>query len=169
MTIPNNRVRSRNTIEQAEHEDRADARRVVLTDPVGDFIGPANGLPVYIVDAGANGNVVKTVFEEISSVAVGATELLLAHTVLPGTESILLKIEVSGTNIATYDLYINGTINARKRTYFSGDFVTSFDFGTTLSTALKLVEGDQLEVRVTNFRPYLGDFEARFQYIQSPL
>jgi hypothetical protein len=36
--IPKNQVRTRNSIEQHEHEDNADARRVVLVDNLGDFV-----------------------------------------------------------------------------------------------------------------------------------
>lgn len=44
--IPKNQVRSRNSIEQHEHEDQADARRVVLVDKCGEFIDSGNRLPV---------------------------------------------------------------------------------------------------------------------------
>lgn len=44
--IPKNQVKSRNTIEQREHEDNAAARRVVPTDQDGEFFGtPTN--PIY--------------------------------------------------------------------------------------------------------------------------
>jgi len=43
---PKNQVRSRNSIEQHEHEDLADARRVLLVDALGDFINSDNPLPV---------------------------------------------------------------------------------------------------------------------------
>jgi len=44
--LPKKEVRSRNKIEQHEHEDQADARRVTLVDQVGDFIDSSNRLPV---------------------------------------------------------------------------------------------------------------------------
>lgn len=166
--IPKNQILGRNSQEQATFEDNALARRVLLVDKSGATIDASNGLPVYIVDPGASGNTVRSKFDEITAVAIGATEVILTHTVLAGTEAILVKIEASGSNIATYDLYVNGQIYARKRTYFSGDFTATFDFGTTIATAPKLLEGDKIEVRVTNFRPFLGDFEARLQYIESP-
>lgn len=46
--IPKNQVRSRNVIEQAEHEDIADARRVLLVDKAGNTIGDSSGNPVFI-------------------------------------------------------------------------------------------------------------------------
>lgn len=46
--IPKNQIKSRNTIEQREHEDNAAARRVTPVDEDGDFFGtPSN--PIYVI------------------------------------------------------------------------------------------------------------------------
>lgn len=44
--IPNNKIRTRNSIEQHEHEDSANARRVLIVDADGDPIDSSNKLPV---------------------------------------------------------------------------------------------------------------------------
>ena len=45
--IPKNQIKSRNTIEQREHEDDAAARRSILVDKCGDKFGtPEN--PIYV-------------------------------------------------------------------------------------------------------------------------
>jgi hypothetical protein len=49
--IPKNKILTRNTIEQREHEDDAAARRVLPVDPQGNPITPDNRFPV---DIGAN-------------------------------------------------------------------------------------------------------------------
>jgi hypothetical protein len=46
LRIPKNQVKSRNSIEQSEHEDQAHARRVLLVDYQGDPIDATNPLPV---------------------------------------------------------------------------------------------------------------------------
>lgn len=46
--IPKNQIKSRNTIEQREHEDDASARRVVAVDLSGNFIGQQNPSSAYV-------------------------------------------------------------------------------------------------------------------------
>lgn len=43
--IPKNQIRSINKITEHEHEDNADAKRVVLVDENGEFISESNPLP----------------------------------------------------------------------------------------------------------------------------
>lgn len=46
--IPKNQIKTRNSIEQREHEDDAAARRVVPVDQDGDFFG-TSGNPIYVI------------------------------------------------------------------------------------------------------------------------
>lgn len=46
--IPKNQIKSRNTIEQREHEDNAAARRVVAVDLSGEFLGQQNPGSAYV-------------------------------------------------------------------------------------------------------------------------
>lgn len=46
--IPNNQIKSRNVIEQREHEDNAAARRVVSVDKDGEFTEEGNPFPVVV-------------------------------------------------------------------------------------------------------------------------
>lgn len=48
--IPKNQIKSRNTIEQREHEDDAAARRIVNVDKDGNFISETNPLFVRLSD-----------------------------------------------------------------------------------------------------------------------
>ena len=45
--IPKNQLKTRNSIEQSEHEDNANARRVVLVDEDGEFYG-TSGNPLVV-------------------------------------------------------------------------------------------------------------------------
>lgn len=47
--IPKNQIKSRNTIEQREHEDNAAARRVTPIDADGDFFGTPDN-PIYVIN-----------------------------------------------------------------------------------------------------------------------
>ena len=49
MAIPKNQVRSRNTIDQHEHCDDADAKRVMIVDQNGNPIDSGNPLPTTTV------------------------------------------------------------------------------------------------------------------------
>jgi hypothetical protein len=101
-------------------------------------------------------------FSEVSSVAAGATVSVLSYTVPPATTQMLQKVDVSGSNIAIYDIIINGSTFARKRTYFGGSLSDSVDCGGGFT----LSSGDQVVVTVNNFRPSAGDFEVRIQLLQ---
>lgn len=46
--IPKNQLKSQNTIVQAEHEDSADAKRVVVVDPTGIYLGSSPDKPIYV-------------------------------------------------------------------------------------------------------------------------
>lgn len=121
-------------------------------------------LEVTLVDP-TDGNV-QSAFDEALAVASAATVTILTYTVPPATVAYLLRAEMSGTSIATYDILINSAPFARKRTYWSGDFCAEVGMGDSLSNAYKLSAGDVVEIQVTNFRPTSNDFEARLQYIE---
>lgn len=54
MAIPHNQLRSRNVIEQHEHCDEADARRIKHVDEFGSPINTQNPLPVRLTDGSLN-------------------------------------------------------------------------------------------------------------------
>lgn len=55
--IPKNQIKSRNSIEQREHEDAAASRRILMVDEAGNAINNANPMPTTAV---LNGNVILT-------------------------------------------------------------------------------------------------------------
>lgn len=109
---------------------------------------------------------VQSQFSTALSVLSGATSTILSYTVPVATQTYLLRIEVSGTNIATYDVTVDGQPWARTRTYFSGPFIGIIQVGSSPSDGYPLSTGQLVEISVTNFRPTTGDFEARLQYIE---
>lgn len=110
--------------------------------------------------------IVQSVFSEVFAVATSATTTILTYTVPSGQDNYVLSLEMSGTNIATYDILIDGVQFARTRTYFSGPFTQEIRIGSTLIDGYKIITGQVVVINVTNFRPNPGDFEARLQYIE---
>lgn len=139
---------------------------VRVNDGTNDLKVNNDGSINVIVTSGGGSGIVFSTFVQSLAVPINATEVLIKYTVPAGKTDYLLKVDVSGSNIATYDILLNGNAFARKRTYFGGDLSQVFNFGDNNANAFKLVAGDILKVQVTNFRPSAGDFEARIQYIE---
>lgn len=121
-----------------------------------------SGVQAVSITSETPGTVISS-YNSITSVASNATSTVLTYTVPLGNTNYLNYIDVSGSNIATYDILINGTEFSRKRTYFGGDLSARLDCGTS---GFLLNSGDVVEVNVTNFRPDPGDFEARIQLLE---
>ena len=104
---------------------------------------------------------VQSTYNEISGLANGVTQLLLSYIAQPNQK--LQKIEFSGTNIAEYELVINGVTQDKKRTYFGGTLNGTFDF----NSGIDLVSSQSVIVYVVHDRPSLGNFNARIQIIET--
>lgn len=102
-------------------------------------------------------------YSEVSSVATSTPTTVVTYIAPVGKTSYLQLAEVSGTNIAEYELKINGTTQAKKRTYFGGKLNVTFDFEVQGARGLNLSVGDTITIVVTHSRSMTGDFEARIQ------
>lgn len=77
--------------------------------------------------------------------------------IVPATSGFFFALaEVTGTNTANYTILIDGSIIARKYTYFGGNLSAEFPF-----EGFKLTTGQIITVQVIQNRPYVGDFSAR--------
>lgn len=131
---------------------------------ISDGVDLIKGLFPTSLQLEANGTV-KNIYAA-TLVAGTQSGTILNYTVPNGKSALILSIEVSGENIATYDVLLNSSSFAKKRTYFSGPLNEVIHIGSTAVDAYPLVSGDNIEVNVTNFRPSSANFEARFQYIE---
>ena len=218
--IPKNKVRSQGAIAQDEHEDRCDAKRVIMInsencepvdssnpfpveivgvvpdipsnlhvqlthlddDPlVGDIhdsvrIGDGVDLLAICPDGSINVNIVsgcglpttlKSIYGEITSLPPSTLSLVTSYVVPVAKTAELKRVQMSGENIATYTLFLNGSKLDRRRTYFGADLNAEMDFRTQ-GEAIKLIAGDLLELKVEHSRPvsFLADFNARIQVIE---
>jgi hypothetical protein len=98
-------------------------------------------------------------YNEVSNVANAVETTILSVTVPVGPDSYrLTEIETSGTNIATYRVYINNAIIVEKRSWWF-EFDITFAFEGFLNGII-LNPGDNVKVTVTQYRPVVGTFEA---------
>lgn len=97
-------------------------------------------------------------FNEVTSVPSNIQTTIQTITILQ--KSRLQRINVSGTNIATYEVYINGTLFDRQRSYFT-QLNLFFEFGEQ-----PLNVSDVIVVKVFHTRPTVGDFNSKIQIIE---
>ncbi len=131
-------------------------------------IGPDIGLDVHIINTspipvtfGSVGTTVNT-FGEVTSVGSSVLTTISTYTVPALTTAKLQKITFAGTNIAMYEILIDGFVIERYYTYFSGPISDFIDFGETSLTA-----GQIVLIRVLHVRPDVGDFNARIQVLET--
>lgn len=109
---------------------------------------------------------INSLFAAITSVPSSVLTTILSYTVPVSKTDFMGFIEVSGTNIAQYEVYINTVLNARQYTYFGGELNAKFNYDFDQELGYKLNAGDNVQVKVIHVRPYVGDFNARFVYAE---
>lgn len=134
---------------------------VRISDGIDELAINPDGSINVVIPPGAGGIPVNE-FSQISSVPAAALTTILTYMVSPPYTGTLFRVEVGGNNVATYEIYINGSIEARLRTWFSTSLTQVFEFSSGAS-GFKLTTGDIVEVKVIHNRPFVGDFEARLQ------
>lgn len=129
----------------------------------GSPVSNTNPIPVVVVSGGSTGTF-ESVYNEVTSVASGTPTIVQTYIVPLATTANIQRIQLSGTNIAMYELLINSVLQDKIRTYFldlNGEFVFS-------DNGYPLVSGDIVEIQVTHNRPDLGDFNSRIQVVEQP-
>lgn len=134
---------------------------VAIADPDGDFLAINADGSINVVLSATGGAVLNTYYSEVTGIVSGITTLIASYTASTG--NLLQKIEFSGTNIAEYELIINGITQDKKRTYFGNSLNGIFDFNNGLSIPV----GQTVEIYVIHNRPDVGDFNARIQILET--
>ena len=133
----------------------------------GDNIAISDGTNTLIVNPDGSINVkfqepsVINEFNEINSVSSGVTTSILSYTALDDGK--LKQISVSGSNIAMYEILVDSNLVDKCYTYFGGSLNYIFDF----KDGYDITSGQNILVRVTHNRPFVGDFNARLQYVEA--
>lgn len=133
---------------------------VGIADTDGDQlqVNPDGSLNVNVV---STAQVLKSYFTEINNIAPGVTSVLCSYT--PTADVYLQKIEFSGTNIASFELVIDGITQDKKLTFFNGNLENRFDF----NAGLNISAGKEIKVYVVHTRTDPGSFNARMQILES--
>lgn len=164
------------SFEETEDRLRVDAQVTAVLGTVECIISAASGDNIAIndgtdtlevnPDGSINVNVIsstqgtyKVIYGEEDGVVTGVTEVLIDFN--PSVNTKLVEIEVSGTNIATYEVLKNSSVIAKRRTMFGANPNLEFTFDGML-----LENGDNLQISVVHERPYVGDFNATLKYIE---
>lgn len=112
--------------------------------------------PKATVEAGTTTNI----YNEVLSIASGVLTTIASFTATQTTK--LRQVDVSGENIATFTVLVNGNVVSKKRTYFGGqlDNTFSFDNGIVFAT------GQQVLVQVIHNRPTTANFNANILLLE---
>lgn len=128
---------------------------VAISDPNGNFLNVNTDGSINVVLG--SGLVTASYYAEITGIVAGITTLVSSYTATAG--NLLQKVAYSGTNIAEYELRINGITQDKKRTYFGSSLDGTFDFNNGIVIPL----GQTVQIYVIHNRPDIGDFNARIQ------
>lgn len=101
----------------------------------------------------------KNLFNVIYIVPSSSLTTIISYTVPPATTADLFRIEVTGTNIATYSFYVDSVLQGVRRTWFGGNISERFEF----LPAISYPAGTLIKVKVEHNRPFAAQFEARIQ------
>jgi hypothetical protein len=96
-------------------------------------------------------------FDEANAVVSGALERVVSYVVPVGYSFALQIAEFDGDNIAKYELQVNGSVIARKHTWFSGGLSGEFVF----NGSYRVSAGSTVRIMVTHSRPDPGQFSGR--------
>lgn len=114
-----------------------------------------------IVDSISVNKETTNVFGQSLLLASGADDIIVSYIVPLAKTFFLQAVEYGGQNIATYEVLVDGIVVARKRTWFNGTLSDAFDFESYGNQGLELSAGQEIELKVYNFRPDAADFEGR--------
>lgn len=135
---------------------------VNVINPISATIPDGSSFSSYPLEKG----VTKNTFNEITGVAQGIQTTVAAYTVPVLKHGYLSRIDYSGTNIATYDVQINGMVQDKKRTNYAVSLNDFTNFESNGNTGIPLFAGDIIIVTVLHDRPTVGDFNARILSIE---
>jgi hypothetical protein len=144
--------------------DAADGDNIAISNGTNTLaVNPDGSINVAVTSS--NPGLVKSNYNEITSVATSVLSTILTYTAPIGKVTYLQKVEFSGSNIAEYTILINAVVRDKKRTYFGSslDTVSEFAIG---GVGLPLTVGDIVTLKVIHLRPNVGDFNSRLQVIE---
>jgi hypothetical protein len=129
-------------------------------------VNPDGSLNVVVENGTGTTDTVRIPYNEVTSVPAGVETTVLTYTCPPTLiDAFLQRIMVSGDNVAKWDILLNGSKIATKRTWWT-DFNVDFSFTSFDGTGVSLNTGDIITVEVLHNSSTLGTFEATIQVVQ---
>lgn len=113
-----------------------------------------------------NNNEITYSYNEVSGVVKSILTTINTFIAPIGKTSFLQRVSAGGSNIAAYEVQINGLTVEKRRTFFGAALTTDFEFVGSAESGLELTVGDVVTVKVIHERPNAGDFETKIQILQ---
>lgn len=113
-----------------------------------------------------NNNEITYSYNEVSGVVKSILTTINTFIAPIGKTSFLQRVSAGGSNIAAYEVQINGLTVEKRRTFFGAALTTDFEFIGSAESGLELTVGDVVTVKVIHERPNAGDFETKIQVLQ---
>lgn len=158
------KINTNGSIDANVEVSAADGDNIAISDGTDTLaINPDGSINVNLTQS--NPGVLKTFYNEITSVAASVLSTVQTYTAPLATSSYLQKVEFSGSNIAEFTIEINSVVKDKKRTYFGSSLNSEFKFVET-GTGLPLAIGDIVTIKVIHVRPFVGNFNSRMQVIE---
>lgn len=130
----------------------------------GEDAGPVTGVQGYMVSRALNQECL-TAFGQVSGVTSGVT-VDVASVLVPQDEDwYLQRVAFSGDNSATYELQVDSVILDRVHVWFGANLSGQMDFTGFPSYGKLVTRGSLIVVKVVHSRPYVGQFNARIQWV----
>lgn len=117
------------------------------------------------VDPNNNNEIVYS-YNEVSGVVKSNLVTITTYIAPIAKTCFLQRVSSGGSNIAVFNVKINGDIVEKRRTYYSSGLTTDFQFIGSQESGIPLQVGDVVTVEVIHERPNSGDFEAKVQILQ---
>ena len=139
--------------------------RPITRTPVGADPNIKNTLDVFIYGINANptdtSEGLTNIYGETALIASSTPTTIVSYTVPANRLFALNYIEVSGGNVAVYEVVLNSVVIGKKNTWFNGPISEYFIFNLGINNGLVLSAGDELIVRVEHNRPHTAQFQGR--------
>lgn len=139
---------------------------VAISDGTNQLVINPDGSINIIYDPSDSPVAPVNTFNDVTAVPASVDTTVTTYTAPVAKTTYLQKVTASGTNIAKYEVKVNGVVIDRKRTFFSGPFDVEFEFSNEVNNGYPLSVGDVVTLVVNHNRGSTGDFESRIQSIE---
>ena len=99
-------------------------------------------------------------FYEITNIPPNVDTDIFTYTVPVNKTLVLIRVDVTGNNIADYRLYFNNVMQKRSFVWFTDGLNGKLDFTVPTLGGLWLIHGTVIRLEVNHYRPHNGLFSS---------